>query len=118
MRTANPTETVPRTIPATWRACSSSPPTSFEDKKLNIIGWNGPKAGLQAVKDAAKSFAKRRKRKAQRELLPVASVHSLNGRMPRFSAGLEMIWRRPIEQHHCSFLRWTFAAKRARVGGS
>ena len=29
----------------------------LEDKKLNIIGWKGPKAGVQAIKDAAKSFA-------------------------------------------------------------
>ena len=30
----------------------------LEDKKLEIIGWKGPKAALQAIKDAAKSFAK------------------------------------------------------------
>jgi len=30
----------------------------LEDKKLNIIGWKGPKAALQAIKDAAKAFAK------------------------------------------------------------
>jgi inorganic pyrophosphatase len=30
----------------------------LEDKKLNIIGWKGPKAAVQAIKDAAKSFAK------------------------------------------------------------
>jgi inorganic pyrophosphatase len=30
----------------------------LEDKKLNIIGWKGPKARVQAIKDAAKSFAK------------------------------------------------------------
>ena len=30
----------------------------LEDKKLNIIGWKGPKTALQAIKDAAKSFAK------------------------------------------------------------
>jgi len=30
----------------------------LEDKKLDIIGWKGPKAALQAIKDAAKSAAK------------------------------------------------------------
>jgi inorganic pyrophosphatase len=30
----------------------------LEDKKLDIIGWKGPKVALQAIKDAAKSFAK------------------------------------------------------------
>jgi inorganic pyrophosphatase len=30
----------------------------LEDKKLDIIGWKGPKAAVQAIKDAAKSFAK------------------------------------------------------------
>src|SRR6478609_10698907 len=30
----------------------------LEDKKLDIIGWKGPKTALQAIKDAAKSFAK------------------------------------------------------------
>ena len=30
----------------------------FEDKKLNIIGWKGPKAAVQSIKDAAKSFTK------------------------------------------------------------
>jgi inorganic pyrophosphatase len=30
----------------------------LEDKKLDIIGWKGPKAALQAIKDAAKAFAK------------------------------------------------------------
>src|SRR5262249_34475465 len=30
----------------------------LEDKKLDIIGWKGPKAALQAIKDCAKSFAK------------------------------------------------------------
>jgi inorganic pyrophosphatase len=30
----------------------------LEDKKLKIIGWKGPKAAVQAIKDAAKSFAK------------------------------------------------------------
>jgi Arc/MetJ family transcription regulator len=29
---------------------------AFEDKKLNIIGWKGPKAAVQAIKDASKSF--------------------------------------------------------------
>lgn len=29
----------------------------LEAKKLNIIGWKGPKAAVQAIKDAAKSFA-------------------------------------------------------------
>jgi inorganic pyrophosphatase len=28
----------------------------LEDKKLDIIGWKGPKAAVQAIKDAAKSF--------------------------------------------------------------
>jgi inorganic pyrophosphatase len=31
----------------------------LEDKKLNIIGWKGPKAAVQAITDAAKSFAKK-----------------------------------------------------------
>ena len=30
----------------------------LEDKKLNILGWKGPKAALQAIKDASKSFRK------------------------------------------------------------
>ena len=30
----------------------------LEDKKLQIIGWKGPKAAVQAIKDGAKSFAK------------------------------------------------------------
>jgi inorganic pyrophosphatase len=30
----------------------------LEDKKLNIIGWKGPKAALQSIKDAAKTFVK------------------------------------------------------------
>jgi inorganic pyrophosphatase len=30
----------------------------LEEKKLKIIGWKGPKVGLQAIRDAAKSFAK------------------------------------------------------------
>src|ERR1700750_1337394 len=30
----------------------------LEDKKLSIIGWKGPKAALQTIKDAAKSFVK------------------------------------------------------------
>jgi inorganic pyrophosphatase len=30
----------------------------LEDKKLKIIGWKGPKAAVQAIKEAAKSFAK------------------------------------------------------------
>jgi inorganic pyrophosphatase len=30
----------------------------LEDKELKIIGWKGPKAALQAVKDSAKKFAK------------------------------------------------------------
>ena len=30
----------------------------LEDKKLKIIGWKGPKAAMQAINDAAKSFAK------------------------------------------------------------
>ena len=31
----------------------------LEDKKLKIIGWKGPKVALKAIKDAAKSFAKK-----------------------------------------------------------
>ena len=31
----------------------------LEDKKLDIIGWKGPKMALKAIKDAAKSFAKK-----------------------------------------------------------
>ena len=30
----------------------------LEIKKLNIIGWKGPKTALQTIKEAAKSFAK------------------------------------------------------------
>jgi inorganic pyrophosphatase len=30
----------------------------LEDKKLNIIGWKGPKAAVEAIKDAAKNFKK------------------------------------------------------------
>jgi inorganic pyrophosphatase len=30
----------------------------LEDKKLNVIGWKGPKTAVQAIKDGAKSFAK------------------------------------------------------------
>jgi len=30
----------------------------LEDKKLSIIGWRGPKAAVQAIKDTAKSFKK------------------------------------------------------------
>ena len=30
----------------------------FKDKKLNILGWKGPKVALDAIKDAGKSFAK------------------------------------------------------------
>lgn len=30
----------------------------LEDKKLQIIGWKGPKAAIQAIKEAAKTFAK------------------------------------------------------------
>jgi inorganic pyrophosphatase len=29
----------------------------LEDKKLNIMGWKGRKAAVQAIKDAAKAFA-------------------------------------------------------------
>src|ERR1700740_1718007 len=31
----------------------------LEGKKLDIIGWKGPKAAVQAIKGAAKSFAKK-----------------------------------------------------------
>ena len=31
----------------------------LEDKKLDIIGWKGPKVALKAIKDAAKSFEKK-----------------------------------------------------------
>jgi inorganic pyrophosphatase len=31
----------------------------LEDKKLKIIGWKGSKVALKAIKDAAKSFAKK-----------------------------------------------------------
>jgi inorganic pyrophosphatase len=31
----------------------------LEDKKLDIIGWKGPKVAQKAIKDAAKSFAKK-----------------------------------------------------------
>src|SRR6201989_821987 len=30
----------------------------LEDKKLNILGWKGPKAAVQGIKDAAQSFTK------------------------------------------------------------
>src|SRR6202042_947014 len=30
----------------------------LEDKKLTILGWKGPKAAVQAIKDASKSFKK------------------------------------------------------------
>lgn len=30
----------------------------LEDKKLEIIGWKGPKVALKAIKDAGKQFAK------------------------------------------------------------
>src|SRR6201996_4679853 len=30
----------------------------LEDKTLKIIGWKGPKAAVQAIKDAAKAFTK------------------------------------------------------------
>jgi inorganic pyrophosphatase len=30
----------------------------LEDKKLNILDWKGPKAAVQAIKGAAKSFAR------------------------------------------------------------
>jgi inorganic pyrophosphatase len=30
----------------------------LEDKTLNIMGWKGPRIALQAIKDAAKTFAK------------------------------------------------------------
>jgi hypothetical protein len=30
----------------------------LEDKKLDIIGWKGPKTARQAIQDAAKSAAK------------------------------------------------------------
>lgn len=30
----------------------------LEDKKLTIIGWKGPKAAVQAIKDASKPFKK------------------------------------------------------------
>jgi inorganic pyrophosphatase len=33
--------------------------TSLRTRKLDIIGWKGPKAALQAIEDAAKSFRER-----------------------------------------------------------
>jgi inorganic pyrophosphatase len=30
----------------------------LEDEKLNIVGWKGPKAAVEAIKDAAKNFKK------------------------------------------------------------
>ena len=30
----------------------------LEDKKLEIIGWKGPKIAMKAIKDSAKSFSK------------------------------------------------------------
>jgi inorganic pyrophosphatase len=30
----------------------------LEDKKLNMIGWKGPRAAVQAIQHSAKSFAK------------------------------------------------------------
>ena len=29
----------------------------LEDKKLEILGWRGPKVAMQAIKEAAKSFS-------------------------------------------------------------
>ena len=37
---------------------SSSQPTSLKTKKLEIIGWKGPKIAMKAIKDSAKSFSK------------------------------------------------------------
>ncbi len=34
----------------------------LEDKKLDIIGWKGPKAAVQAIKEAASAFAKEDKK--------------------------------------------------------
>jgi inorganic pyrophosphatase len=31
----------------------------LEDKKLEIVGWKGPKVALKSIKEAAKSFAKK-----------------------------------------------------------
>ena len=30
----------------------------LEDKKLEIIGWKGPKIAMKAIQDSAKSFSK------------------------------------------------------------
>ena len=30
----------------------------LEDKKLEIMGWKGPKIAIKAIKDGAKSFSK------------------------------------------------------------
>jgi inorganic pyrophosphatase len=30
----------------------------LEDKKLEIIGWKGPKIAMKAIKDSAKTFTK------------------------------------------------------------
>jgi inorganic pyrophosphatase len=30
----------------------------LEDKKLEIIGWKGPKIAMKAIKDSAKTFSK------------------------------------------------------------
>jgi inorganic pyrophosphatase len=30
----------------------------LEDKKLEMIGWKGPKIAMKAIKDGAKSFSK------------------------------------------------------------
>ena len=30
----------------------------LEDKKLEIIGWKGPKTAMKAIKDSARSFSK------------------------------------------------------------
>ena len=39
---------------------SSSQLDELEDKKLEIIGWKGPKIAMKAIKDSAKSFSKDR----------------------------------------------------------
>ena len=38
---------------------SSSLRMSLRTRSLKIIGWKGPKVALKAIKDAAKSFAKK-----------------------------------------------------------
>ena len=62
-----PALTLRKESPRRARAFETDPGKSYrnffgatdelEDKKLDIIGWNGPKVALKTIKDGAKSFA-------------------------------------------------------------